>query len=294
MMALNLNSALHQQTILSGRNRHYFFDMPTADLSIKTMSNGLALYDIEGARFAVEEDTYLILNHQQPYQITIESPSIVTSFCIFFPPGWAEQVWRGFSEKTGTLLEDPFDGQGTTLHFFEKVRPRHDAVFDAVIGLRNDLQSRTVESGELEERLRALLAGMICTEYDFRSEAERLSTLRANIRFELYRRLYRARDYMHAHLTTALDLPSIARVAHLSPYHFLRMFKQAFGQTPHAYLTLKRIERARFLLERTHIPVTDICFDVGFESLGSFSSRFRQIVGISPRQYRQQFARSAV
>jgi AraC family transcriptional regulator len=293
-MALYLPSLLHQQTILSGRNRHYFFDMPTADLSIKTMSNGLALYDIEGARFAVEEDTYLILNEQQPYQITIESSSIVTSFCIFFPQGWAEQVWRGLHETTNTLLENPFASQASSVHFFERVRPRHEPIFSAVMALRDDLQQRVVESGELEERLRYLLAGMITTEYDFRDEAEKLSMLRANTRFELYRRLYRARDYMHAHLPQPLNLPEIAQVAYLSPYHFLRMFKQAFGQTPHAYLTLKRIERARFLLERTAVPITDICFDVGFESLGSFSSKFRQIVGLSPRQYRQQYARRAV
>jgi AraC family transcriptional regulator len=280
--------------ILSGRNRHYFHDMPTADLSIKTMANGLALYDIEGARFAVEEDTYLILNQHQPYQITIESSSIVTSFCIFFPQGWAEQVWRGLHEKTSTLLENPFAAQASPVHFFERVRPRHESIFGPVMALRDDLQCRIVDSGELEERLRTLLAGMIFTEYDFREEAEKLSTLRTNTRFELYRRLYRARDYMHANLSAAMDLPDIARVAYLSPYHFLRMFKQAFGQTPHAYLTFKRIERARFLLERTSVPITDICFDVGFESLGSFSSKFRQIVGLSPRQYRQQYARRAV
>lgn len=292
-MALHLTSPLHKQTILSGRNRHYFHDMPTADLSIKTMSNGLALYDIEEGQFAVEEDTYLILNQQQPYQITIESSSIVTSFCIFFPQGWAEQVWRGLSEKTPTLLESPFEGQASSVHFFERVRPRNE-VFGSVMALRDDLQRCEVDTGELEERLRHLLACMIYTEYDVQGEAEKLSSLRANTRFELYRRLYRARDYIHANLHSALDLPDMARVTHLSPYHFLRMFKQAFGQTPYAYLTIKRIERTRFLLERTLLPVTNICFEVGFESLGSFSSKFRQIVGLSPRQYRQQYGRRAV
>jgi AraC-like DNA-binding protein len=288
-MPLRLTSPLHEQTLLSGRNRHYFFDMPTADLSIKTMSHGRALYDIEGGQFAVEDNTYLILNAQQPYQITIESPTIVQSFCIFFPHGWAEQVWRGLHDTTPALIESPFEATSAPLYFFERVRPHNEQVYGAVMALQRDLTQRAVEASELEERLRSLLVRMIRVDHDVRAEAEALSAMRVATRVELYRRLHRARDYMHANLSAALDLTALAQMAHLSPYHFLRMFKQAFGQTPHAYLSLKRIERAQFLLRYTLLPITTICFDVGFESLGSFSSKFRQRVGLSPRQYRQQF-----
>ncbi len=85
-------SEFQQETIINGRNTAYYHHNPAPGLSIKTMSNGAARYEIEGGRFAVNDDTYLILNRQQPYTIDISSPTIVESFCLFFPNDWAEDV----------------------------------------------------------------------------------------------------------------------------------------------------------------------------------------------------------
>ena len=84
--------------------------------------------------------------------------------------------------------------------------------------------------------------------------------------------------------TTAapLDIPALARIAHVSEAHFIRTFRATFGETPHRYLQRRRVERAMFLLRETDRSVTDICFDVGFTSLGTFSRTFREIVGESP------------
>src|SRR4051812_25965604 len=83
-----------------------------------------------------------------------------------------------------------------------------------------------------------------------------------------------------------LDVPAVAAVAHASPAHFSREFRSVFGETPHRYLQRRRVERAMFLLRETDRSVTDICFDVGFGSLGTFSRTFRDIVGESPSGYR--------
>ncbi len=92
---------------------------------------------------------------------------------------------------------------------------------------------------------------------------------------------------MESNLEERLTLPQIAGVAFLSTHHFLRLFKQAFGRTPHQFLTHRRIERAKQLLRRTEKPVTEICRDIGFESLGSFSHLFRRETGVSPTAYRR-------
>ena len=91
-----------------------------------------------------------------------------------------------------------------------------------------------------------------------------------------------------------LDIPSLARVAHVSPAHFSRQFRATFGETPHRYLQRRRVERAMELLRETALPVTEICFDVGFNSLGTFSRTFRQVVGESPSSYRARFTGSGV
>lgn len=100
------------------------------------------------------------------------------------------------------------------------------------------------------------------------------------------RRMLRARDAMDRAYAQPLDVPALARIAHVSPAHFTRTFRSTFGETPHRYLQRRRVERAMFLLRETDRSVTDICFEVGFGSPGTFSRTFRDIVGRSPREYR--------
>jgi AraC-like DNA-binding protein len=102
--------------------------------------------------------------------------------------------------------------------------------------------------------------------------------------------LRRARDHIDRNFGQPLDLDELARVARLSRYHFARNFKAAYGETPMRYVTRRRIERAQDLLWAANLTVTEICMSVGFASLGSFSSRFRQLVGESPTAYRDRWA----
>ena len=99
-------------------------------------------------------------------------------------------------------------------------------------------------------------------------------------------RLRRAKDRMDREFDQPLDVPAIARSAAMSTGHFSRSFKAAFGESPYSYLMTRRIERAKALLRRGDISVTDACFSVGCTSLGSFSSRFTELVGESPSAYR--------
>ena len=104
---------------------------------------------------------------------------------------------------------------------------------------------------------------------------------------EFNRRLLRARDAMDRAYAEPLDVRAVAAVAHISPAHFSRSFRDVFGETPHRYLQRRRVERAMFLLRETDRSVTDICFDVAFTSLGTFSRTFRDIVGETPSGYRR-------
>ena len=100
-----------------------------------------------------------------------------------------------------------------------------------------------------------------------------------------------ARDWLAAHFDCRASLDEVAAHGGLSPFHFHRRFTQAFGETPHEFLTRLRIDRAKKLLLAGNDTVTGICFDVGYESLGSFSSRFRSLTGLSPTQFRDESRR---
>ena len=102
--------------------------------------------------------------------------------------------------------------------------------------------------------------------------------------------MLRARDAMDRDYAKALDIPTLARIAHVSEAHFIRTFRATFGETPHRYLQRRRVERAMFLLRESERGVLDVCLDVGFTSLGTFGRTFKEIVGVSPATYRKQAA----
>jgi AraC-like DNA-binding protein len=113
------------------------------------------------------------------------------------------------------------------------------------------------------------------------SEAERLADLT---------RLRRVRDRIDREYARPLDVEALARDAHMSAGHFSREFKRAYGESPYSYLMTRRIERAMALLRRGDLNVTQVCFEVGCSSLGTFSTRFAELVGMPPSAYREREA----
>jgi AraC-like DNA-binding protein len=103
-------------------------------------------------------------------------------------------------------------------------------------------------------------------------------------------RLRRVRDRIDREYAQPLDVEALARGAHMSPGHFSRQFKLAYGESPYGYLMTRRIERAMALLRRGDLSVTEVCFAVGCSSLGTFSTRFTELVGVPPSTYRRQEA----
>ena len=107
---------------------------------------------------------------------------------------------------------------------------------------------------------------------------------------DLLAHLRRARDHMDRHYSAPLHLDQLAAVARISRSHFATSFEATYGETPIRYLTRRRIERAQDLLRTANLTVTEVCVAVGFASLGSFSSRFKELVGESPTAYRDRWA----
>lgn len=110
-------------------------------------------------------------------------------------------------------------------------------------------------------------------------ERHRLAELRA---------LRRVRDRIDREFDRPLNVPDLAAAVHMSAGHLSRRFKAAYGESPYAYLLTRRIERAMSLIRRGDLSITEICFAVGFTSLGTFSTRFSELVGMSPTSYRQR------
>jgi AraC-like DNA-binding protein len=113
-----------------------------------------------------------------------------------------------------------------------------------------------------------------------------MTASRTAVHQDLLPRLRRARDHIDSRYTQPLALDQVAAVARVSKYHFVRCFASSYGQTPIRYLNRRRIERAQDLLRSANLTVTEVCTAVGFSSPGSFSLRFREVVGETPTEYR--------
>jgi len=280
--------SLQQTALFVARGFRHDAFAPCPLLSVKCMFNGRAVYRADRAWFAVDEGGYLILNDQQPYEIHIASPTQVESFIVYFPRGWAEEVRESITSHRERLMDEPNRNSPYPAHFFERFTAHDPLVSPVLTTLRHAHKSGPLSDLWVEQQLRDLLARMLQAENAALRKSRALAASRPSTREELWRRLNRGRDFIHARFDAALTLSQIASVACLSPFHFLREFKAAFRMTPHDYVCACRVERAKFLLKRSDLPITQVCFEVGFESLGSFSSWFSRIAGSSPRAWRNR------
>lgn len=259
-------------------------------LSVKCAFNGEEVYTTSTGRYSVTSKSYLILNAGRRYASYIESRQEIESFCIFFRPDFAEEALWSLTTPHDRALDTPTGKRPIT--FLEMLRP-HDAIISPVLfAIRSTLGRNIATTGWLEEKFHELLDRMVHAHRHVIGEMQRISAVRPSTRLETYHRLSRARNFMEDNLNRQIGLQDIAAEAFLSPHHFLRLFKEVFRETPHQYLTRRRIEQAQELLMSTNKTVTEICAAVGFQSLGSFSWLFSSRLGVSPVQYRSQRRRS--
>lgn len=258
-------------------------------MSIKSFVSGEALYEVGKGSFRLGADKYLVLNGGQEYSIIIDAATPVESFCVFIAPSLARSVQRSLTLPSTQLLDDPDVRSGSPPSFVERTCPHDGVVSPVLVRLRTMHARHRDEASWLEEGLHELMARLFRKHHDTLREAEDVQSLRASTREDLYRRLHLAREYAAACLDQSLTLDDLARVAGLSPNHLLRTFRSLFGQTPYQYIVAKRIERAEALLTTSDTSITEICFEVGWRSLGSFSFAFHRHTGLSPRAYRRQF-----
>ena len=293
-----------RNAILWGRgNRYHVPDFP-GPLSIKTVVRGSARWSTNEADRLVDESSYLVLNSGQTYSVTIDSLEAVETFCLFFRRGLAEDVCRVEQSHLPSLLDEPsgwpVDGSkcecgpsrsttirpGTEVGFFETLHAHDTLVSPLIRRLYGRLKDKTASGPWFEDQFLEVAAALSKVHGATGERASMIPAKKYATRVELYRRLLRGKDYMDSFSGVQVHLEEVAKQACLSPYHFHRLFREVFRETPNQYLQRKRLTNARRLLERGEQSVTDVCLEVGFESVTSFSGLFRRNFGCSPREYR--------
>jgi AraC family transcriptional regulator len=277
----------HCSAVLNGHGRRYEVNDYRTTLSLKSVVRGAARYDTPQGHYLLTPDSFLILNDGQRYSLQFDGRAQTETLCPFFQPGFLEQAVATLTVSTERQLDD-IELTAPALDFCERLYPKTGPVARVLADLQAGVRGPQASATRLEDCMYALARVLAGLRLEARGEAEKFPGLRPGTRVELYRRLYRGRDFLLSCYDRPLTVAAAARVAGLSPFHFQRMFKLAFGRTPMQFLQEVRLEAARGMLVHTGDNITSVCMAVGFESLGSFSWLFRQRFGVSPRAFRTQ------
>lgn len=247
---------------------------------------GTSRCKVDNHEVEINESYYFISNRFQPYTLSVDSPKPVETFNIHIGEQFSEGVLSALINPADKLLNQGPQLEAPTVAFYNRLYRKNRQFNQLVQSLRKNQDTGEFNKMLFEEQMEALLVYLLQQHREVLKQAERLPATRLSTRIELYKRLSFAIDHIHSCDNANLDLEQLAASACLSKYHFLRLFRQAYGRSPYQYIQSLRVEKATQLLKASALTVEDIADTLGFENSNSFSRLFYQRMGMYPTQYR--------
>jgi AraC family transcriptional regulator len=254
-------------------------------LSIFTNLKGESHVEVDDRRIVVKESTYFLTNHDQYYTLAIDKGQKAETFNIHFGEYFVDQVYSSLNKDGDLLMEDEFRRPPEHIEFHNRLAYRDDAMQAILVEIKNRPSPNALW---LEEKLYDLVRHLLTVEKKVRQMETNIPSVKASTRSEILRRLLLVTDYIYGHMDADLALETLAGIACLSKFHFLRLFKLAFQKTPYQFITEARIKEARRLLMKTKSEVQEIGRAVGFENTPSFSRMFFNHLGVYPTDLRRK------
>ncbi|MEZ4827337.1 MAG: AraC family transcriptional regulator [Bacteroidia bacterium] len=258
-------------------------------ISVKFVAHGEEFYRVDQFPYHVRTGEYLLINDQRNIECTLDSEAPVEGLCVYLNESLIHEVYRDMY-KTRRIPTDIqiFDASGRMEICEHVYKARGNELGNYLLDLAARIrQSPNRPIPDIEDILVTLAEKLIRSQIRVFEQLERLSSTKLSTKKELYRRLCLARTHIHSHLHDPLDLDTLAQVACLSKFHFIRLFKEVFDQTPRQYLITRRLEAASSLLVHSSKSFHEICQEVGLKDSSSFGRLFKRSFGATPHIYRQ-------
>lgn len=269
--------------VLHAESRAHRVDNFHGPLSIKTVLRGSVAWIVDGRALTLDTGSFLVLNHGDAYSMDIDSPTAVATCCVFFQHGFVERMAHDATTSIKAALDEP-NRPAPSLPFLSRLHTG-GPISRQVQGLAPRCSGELRPSG-FEEEFLNLGTALFHVYTELAEKIARVPAAKKSTREELFRRVERAREFIHSQAGVPISLREAARAACLSPYHFHRAFTAAHQQTPHVYVTALRLARARTDLENG-ASVTATAGAIGFANPPAFTRVFRMHFGINPSQIRK-------
>jgi AraC-like DNA-binding protein len=252
-----------ENSVVCGSTSYAEYNTYRQTLSVKTVEGGREHYQVGRRRLTVTDETWLILNENREYSSVLEGFGQPFSFCLFFRPGMANEIVGAARKDYAQALEAGPEPSPAPIEFGENLRPHDKGVTSVVRFIRRHVAAGVVDPNWYEEQFNFLLGRMLRAEQALIHLPERFDCVRAGKRVELIKRVGWATDFIHSNLHRDIALEDVAGAAHLSQYHFLRVFRTLHGMTPMTYLRTQRTQRALALLKSSDADISEIASQVG-------------------------------
>jgi AraC-like DNA-binding protein len=275
-----------ENCIIWGRARRADFGPYPEALSIRAVWGGTQHCHFDGRTIAVDDDSFLILNHGRIYSTSIRATQPVESLTVCFQPDLIRLANSETESSLEKLLERGNAAPEHSAEFIESLQPHEGAVSPVLKFIRAHLWRGLVDEAWYEEQLLFLLERMCCRQGKVLEQIDQLALTRPATRREAFRRIALATDFLHTHYVEDVDLDTLAGMAYLSKFHFLRIFRLIHGVTPRTYLQRKRVNVAVRLLESTQLSISEVAARVGFAHESTLLRHIRRRTKLSPRQVR--------
>jgi AraC-like DNA-binding protein len=275
----------HSNVIINARSSDVSYGEHWGPLSIKCAFGGNEYYRLNNCTYAVNDGSYLVVNAGNYRSSYIFSKAKVESFTISFCSSFVGNCLAGELRDNDSNLANPFGGERPG-EFHERLYRFDSKIGGLLYQLKAVLSDLEENSQLIDEYLRMLVAGMIERQRETNAEASSVEAVRPATRMELFRRLTRAKDFIDSCYNMDLTLADIAKVSFLNETYLLRQFRKFYRVTPRQYQIQKRMAAAKSSLQFAGGTITELCREVGYSDLASFSKLFKRLYGCSPELYR--------
>jgi len=254
-------------------------------ISLFLNKKGTSRCTVDNRTVTIPPDYFFISNCFQEYTMEIESKEPVETFNIHIGDTFSQSVLSALLTPTDTILNNGLQQNVPTVAFYNKLY-RKDDTFNVLVHRLQQHKADSFNKVLFEEDMTRLLLYLLHQHRDLVQQLHQLPPVKKATKLEVYKRLSFAIDAIHSQASLPLDIDALASTACLSKFHFLRLFKQAFGLSPYQYMQQLRLGKALHLLKHTSLTINEIATTLGFENSNSFSRLFYQRHLVYPSQYR--------
>jgi AraC-like DNA-binding protein len=231
-------------------------------------------YVLNDRKVTASDSHFYMLNPGDQLEIDLRKKHALQTFLVAFDQTFVNHVFQGATNSDEALLDDALERTSDT--------PFVPAVPFLMNAQISQLLYSTLQSSQEDEILAEILIGFFPLLDDTKSRLKNLKAIKHSTREEIYRRIFVAEEFIREHLAETISLNEMAAAACLNRFHFLKLFKEMRHTTPHQYLTSLRLEQAYQQLKTGRVPVTEVCYAVGFQSPASFTHLFKRRYGCIP------------